>query len=266
MGQDERDSGPEFQVALLRELAQAVPEIVSCCDRQRRIVYINRTMSRDASELIGRPIEDFIDPQHRELVISVVEDAFSSGQAREMEYALVLSSGALRHIHTRVLPFRGPNGDEFALALTQDVSERKRLVEQLEHSIEFRRRVVEHLPDFVVLLDREHRFVWANRVAPGLTFADIIGKRVEEISPFDPNRERVLRAAFEERTVGQYETEAYGDGKSTAWYLVRVVPIVVDGKVDHVLGITSDITERKRAEQALRKTEEQLHQAQRLES
>jgi PAS domain S-box-containing protein len=267
MGKDERElSQQQLELALFRELAQAVPGFVSCCDRQRRLLYFNRTLSRDVSELIGRRVEEFIDPAHRDEVIACIEDAFTSGEKRELEYALVLSDGTRRHIRTRALPFRGPNGEQLALALTEEITEQKRLLEELERSVEFRRQVVEHLPDFVAMLDRDHRFVWVNRVAPGLTFADVIGKTVEEVSGFDAARHEVFHAAFENAQVGQYETEGYGDGTSSAWYLVRVVPIVVEGKVEHILGITSDITERKRAEAALRKTQEQLHQAQRLES
>jgi signal transduction histidine kinase/CheY-like chemotaxis protein len=94
----------------------------------------------------------------------------------------------------------------------------------------------------------------------------VIGKRLEDFSDADTTGRAVIDAAFEAGTIGQYESEGYGDGTSKAWYLVRVVPIAVEGKIDHVLCITSDITERKHAEQALRHTQEQLHQAQRLES
>src|SRR6185295_17530493 len=43
-------------------------------------------------------------------------------------------------------------------------------------------------------------------------------------------------------------------------------PVTSDGKIEHVLVLTADITERRRAERALRETEEQLQRAQRLES
>jgi PAS domain S-box-containing protein len=217
-------------------------------------------------ENLAKRIEDFVDAAHRQALIDCVEAAFASGEQRELAYSVVLGDGKHMHIATRVMPFRGPLGDELALMLTEDASDRERLLDEHERSIEFRRRVVEHLPDFVTMLDREHRFVWVNRVAPGLTFDDVIGKKIEEFGNFRAAGQAVIEAAFETATIGQYETEGYGDGNATAWYLVRVVPIVLDGKVDHVLAITSDITERKRAEHALRRTEEQLHQAQRLES
>ena len=262
----DRYRGEHFEAALFRILAQSVPGFVSCCDRERRILFLSRTLSRDLSELLGKRIEEFIAEPHRAAVIACLEDAFVSGEARQLEYALVLADGTRRHIDTRMVPFKGPAGEDLALALTEDVTDRRRLREELERSVEFRRQVVEHLPDYVTMLDREHRFVWVNRVAPGLTLADVIGKRVDDFRSPGSAAEAVIRAAFDSATIGQYESEGYRDGKSTASYHTRVVPVVLEGKVDHVLLIASDVTERKRAEQALRQTQEQLHRAQRLES
>ncbi len=256
----------DLAALLFRALAQAVPGYVSCIDRQRRIVFLNRTLSRDLSGVVGKLMEEFIAAPQREAVIACVEDAFARREARQLDYTVVLSDGSRRHIETRVLPFKGPSGEELALMLTEDVSDLQSLREALERSIEFRRRVVEHLPDFVAMVDRDRRFVWANRLAPGLTLEDVIGKKLAEFSSYDATERAVIDAAFDSGKVGQYESEGYGDGKSTAWYLVRVVPIALEARVEHVLLITSDITERKRSEQALRQTQEQLHRAQRLES
>jgi PAS domain S-box-containing protein len=139
----------------------------------------------------------------------------------------------------------------------------------LQQSLELGRLVVENLPDFVVLVDRERRFLWVNRVAPGLTLEQVLGRPLDTFTSGEglATMRASVEAAFASGKVGQYEVQGYRDGKTTAWYLTRVVPIVgADGRVDRAMLMTSDISELKQAEQALRATEEQLHRAQRLES
>lgn len=254
--------------ALFSALAAHLDAYVSCIDRERRVLYLNRTWTLDLPDVLGKKLDDFIALPQREAVVARVESAFESGLPQEAEYSIVSSHGERRHFVTRVIPFRGPRGEELALLLTSDVSAPRLLAEQLEESEEFRRRVVENLPDFVLVVDREYRMIWANRIAPQLDPADVIGKNVEQyITPQSWEKAKVVvDAAFESAALGQYEIEGYRDGQTSGWYSVRVVPLISEGVVDNVLLLTADITERKRAELALREAEEQLHRAQRLES
>jgi two-component system, cell cycle sensor histidine kinase and response regulator CckA len=257
-----------FKLAFFRALTSGIDSYVSCVDRQRRILFLNRTLTRDISDILESRMEDFIAPQHRAAAIECVERAFASGETQQIEFSVFLAHGARLHLVTRVIPFRGPRDEEVALLITTDVSEPRRLAEELQQSMEFRRRVVENLPDFIALMDREYRYVWVNRLAPGLTLEDVIGKKIDAFVP-PASLERAhgaIDAAFDSATVGQMEIEGYRDGENMSWYAVRVVPVVSAGTVENVLLITADISERRRAEQALRETEEQLQRAQRLES
>jgi two-component system cell cycle sensor histidine kinase/response regulator CckA len=257
-----------FQLALFRALVRGVESYLSCIDRQRRVLFLNRTLTRDLSNILGKSIDDFITPSHRQAAVACMERAFASAQCQQVEFTALLATGERQHLITRVVPFRGPAGQELALLITNDVSEPRRLAQELERSMEFRRQVVENLPDFVALLDREHRYVWVNRLAPQLTMADVIGAKMDAfLAPASLSKSNAaLEAAFESGTIGQIELEGYHDGEKTAWYAVRIVPVISDGKIEHVLVLTADITERRRAELALRQTEEQLQRAQRLES
>ncbi|MEY2929751.1 MAG: hypothetical protein RL033_500 [Pseudomonadota bacterium] len=257
-----------FQLAMLEAAMGGIDAFVSCIDRQRRILFLNRTLTRDISEVLGKRIDDFITPPYRQAAVECVERAFASQTPQRLEYVVTLAEGADRHLATRVVPFRAPGGMEVALQITTDVSEPRRLAEELQQSVEFRRRVVENLPDFVTMVDRERRFVWINRTAPQLKAEDVIGAKLDAfLSPDGLDKAiSAIANAFASAEVGQYETEAYRDGQTQAWYTVRVVPVLGEGTVEHVLLITTDITERKRAEQVLRDTSEQLHRAQRLDS
>jgi PAS domain S-box-containing protein len=117
-------------------------------------------------------------------------------------------------------------------------------------------------------VDREHRFVWFNRLAPGLAAEDVIGTKIETfLAPESAGSAgAAIDAAFASGRAGQVEAEGYRDEKSMFWALMRVVPIQIDGRVDSVLLMTSDLSDLKQAERALREKDKQLHHAQRLES
>jgi two-component system cell cycle sensor histidine kinase/response regulator CckA len=257
-----------FRQAFFQALVSNVDGYVSCIDRERHILFLNRTLTREMSDILGKRIDDFILSPHREAVIERIEHAFQSGEAQHVEFAAELPNGDRRHLRTRIVAFKSPRGEDVALQLTTDVTESRRLAEKLEQSIELRRQVVENVPDYIALMNRERRFVWVNRVAAGLNHSDVVGHPLDSFVPPEALAlaERAIDTAFESATIEHYEAEGTGDGGAAAWYAVRVVPVMSEGQVKKVLLIAADVTERKRSERILREKDEQLHRAQRLES
>ena len=255
-------------LALFRVLTENVEGHIKCIDRQRRTLFINRTITRDLPHVLGKRLDDFLSEPQRAAAIECTEQAFSSRSPQQLELSAVLADGKRYQLLLRVVPFLGPRGEEVALQITTDITERRRLVAELHESVEMRRRIVEHLPDFLSVMDREYRFIWQNRFIPTLPPEQVLGKTLADfLTPAEAAKAHAaFEAAFVSGTTQNYEVEGFGEGNVKAWYAVRVVPISTEGVTDSLLLITTDITERRRAEQALREKDEQLHQAQRLES
>src|SRR5687768_227901 len=157
-----------LEAALFRALARSSTAFISCFDRDRRILFINRTLSRTFDDLIGRRIEEFAAPAGRDGLLAAASTAFETGEPQRYEFQAMLASGEKIALDVQVVPFEGPKGEPLALQIANDLTENRRLALALGESEEFRRRVIENLPDYVVLLDRERRFQWVNRLAPGL--------------------------------------------------------------------------------------------------
>ena len=171
---------------MFRVLAGNTSDYVSCVDRERRILYLSRTLSRDLPNVLGRKTESFVAEQYREEAVRSTEAAFTTGKAQRLEVDVSLAGGSAHCFEIRIVPFRGPADEPLALQITSDLTERRRLVDELSRSEEFRSLIVENLPDFVTLLDRDYRIRWANRMAPGLTREKVIGARLDDfISPSD---------------------------------------------------------------------------------
>jgi PAS domain-containing protein len=64
------------------------------------------------------------------------------------------------------------------------------------------------------------------------------------------------------------EAESITDARTGAerWFETRRVPLVLSDGTQQVLGVGTEITERRLAQEALRVTEEQFRQAQKMES
>jgi hypothetical protein len=118
---------------LLRAPTGGIDAFVSCIERQRRILFLNRTLPRHLRHSEQR-IEDFIAPQHHAASIECVERRLCERRPQQIELSVLLAQGTRLHLVTRILPFRGSRDEEVALFITSDVSEPRWPAEELPES------------------------------------------------------------------------------------------------------------------------------------
>jgi len=138
----------------------------------------------------------------------------------------------------------------------------------------FLRQVIDLDPNFIFAKDREGRFTLVNQAiaeAYGTSVDGLLGKRDADFNPNEGEVEQFRRDDLEvmdtlkEKFIPEEViTDAGGQAR---WMQTIKRPIVApDGTVSQMLGVATDITARKRAEEALNASEEQLRQAQKMEA
>lgn len=225
-----------------------------------------RTFGWKPEEAIGRNLADLIIPEeHRQAHNAGMAGFRRTGTGpvvnRRIEVTALHRDGRRFTVELSVAAFLSGHG-YVANAFVRDITDRLAAQQQLADSEKRLRGISDSLPALISHLDRDERYQFANRYFEpllGLRPEDLVGKTLAESRDADyyrqlqPHLARVLKGesiTFESRLPIHGELRHFQQ---------NFVPDI--GKSGDVLGfysVTFDITDRKRAEDRLRTSENRL--------
>jgi PAS domain S-box-containing protein len=254
-----------------REMADSSPVMIWMTDTEKLCTYCNRGWleftGRTLEQELGNGWAEGIHPEDFGHCLDTYFSAFDKRIPFEMEYRLRRYDGAYRWVLDRGGPRHGPNGQFLGyIGSVIDLTERKQTQEALKRSEELYREVVESQTDLVCRYRADTTLTFVNRACCkyfGQESAELLGKKFLDF--ISPNvRAAVLRSIHllnDDHKVRKIEHEATLPGGAVGWLQWTTYAILApDGSVAEFQAIGTDITDRKRAEEA----QESLAHASRL--
>jgi two-component system cell cycle sensor histidine kinase/response regulator CckA len=214
--------------------------------------------------------DDFYGEDDLEKAKTLIGKILAEGQG-VVELSLVTKTGTRIPFEYAASMVETTDGKSLFLSIGRDITEREQAERALRESEEkFRSSFMTGLDAFYIATLEEGRFVEANAVFEdvfGYSREEALSKTSLELGLYDDpaDREKMVSALKAQGFVRDLELKGRKKGGETVVTSLSASILVVDGK-PHILGVIRDITERQRAEEALRQAEDQLRQSQKMEA
>jgi PAS domain S-box-containing protein len=256
---------------LYSSVVKASPDLVTIVDQQGKIVYISPKARElfhldSEEEWVGHTIYQILAPGSRDRARKDIQ-AFLNGKTSASEsYEAIRKDGTSVwiEIHSSLLK-NNDNTPTSIISIVTDVTRRRETQQALEKSEEKYRRIVDTSNEGIWVTDENFSITFSNqRMADmlGYSIVEMIGKR-SDFCTFPEDRDDIDRKMAERRRgkSQHYERRYRRKDGSTLWAIVSPNPMIDESK--HFVGtfaMFTDITERKKIEQALERAESQYQQ------
>ncbi|MGA2768079.1 MAG: PAS domain S-box protein, partial [Candidatus Bathyarchaeia archaeon] len=245
--------------AKLNAILESSPEAITVTDLDENIVECNRAAvdmhgGQSKEDLIGKNSLELIAKKDHKRVMQSLKKVIEQGSVKNIEYTFVTKDGREFPAELSASVVRDASGKtEYLVAITKNITERKKAEEALRKSEEKWRSLAENAPNIIMIVDRLGTIQFINRTVIDARPEEIVGKSIYDfIGPEHHNVvKKTIEQVFQTGEGRSYEISGAGPKGSVSWYETQVGPVRLDGKVASVTLITTDITERKKADQTL---------------
>ncbi|MGB8952552.1 MAG: PAS domain S-box protein [Candidatus Aminicenantales bacterium] len=249
--------------AYLDQLFDSAQEAIVVTDKKGHVLRINPEFTQmfgySAKEAMGQLIDNLIAPKDsRENAWDITQKA-GTGKKLATETVRRRKDGTLIYVSLLISPIIIDGQLESLYAIYRDITERKRAEEELEKRQKYFASVFHDTPNAIVTVDASHHITGWNPGAEkifGYKQVEVLGKNIDAIVA----RPDVLTEAegFTKMTLAgdnipSRETIRYRKDGTPINVILAGSPIKVGNKLEGVVFVYTDITERKRYEEALQK-------------
>lgn len=247
-------------------LVRYASDIIVILDGRGTIVYespaVERVLGFKPEERIGSVALDFVHPEDRATVREKLTGLLGEPGGRSIsEYRMRDKGGVWHHFEAVGVNLLHDPTIRGVVVNTRDITERRRAEARLRESEERFRLLAEKTNDLVCLHELDGRFVY---VSPSCK--RLLGYDPDELLGIDPYE--FLHPDDTGRIRGFHDTDLGGSGSSNTyrirkksgeyiWFETLSEPIFDDeGSVVRIQTSSRDVSDRRRAEQALRQSEQ----------
>ncbi|MFB2976758.1 PAS domain S-box protein [Microseira sp. BLCC-F43] len=244
----------QFQAHVLSHVSDAVIAI----DNEHRVIYWNQAADRlygvKADEIIGKPLEEshqyrWVKPEDEQ----AVSEALATEGAWRGEGIHKKKNGEEEiYVEVSVSVLKDNNGAGIGfLGVIRDISDRK----QDQDQIAFQASLLDQVRNAVIATDLEGKIIYFNQFAQQLyqLTREVIGKSILEVVA-SPEAELGAQIMAGMRETGSWEGEftvRRTDGSTFPAYVADTLIRDATGNPCGIVGVSMDITERKRVEAQL---------------
>jgi PAS domain S-box-containing protein len=258
--------------AKYRTLVEQMPAVIYVAEHERvgRLIYISPQIEAILGFSVAELMADAdfltrqLHPQDRERFLAEVRQLRATGEPMTTEFRMLARDGRIVWFSDQIQVVRDEGTSSLAVqGFLVDITERKRAEEELRRQREFLRQVVDTSPNFIFAKGRHGRFTLANQAmaeAYGTTVEGLLGKsdadfnpNAEEVEAFRRDDLEVMDSGREKVIPEEVITDA--SGKRRWLYTVKRPLIGTEGAADQILGVSTDITASKLAEDQLRQSQ-----------
>jgi PAS domain S-box-containing protein len=206
---------------------------------------------------------------HPEDIVKVREsfkNMFTDEMRFDVEYRIKRKDGKWIWLHDLAIMAYEEDGVKYAYGVFSDITERKRAEEALRESERIFSLFMEYSPIYVFFKDENIRSIRLSR-----NYEQMLGRPIDEL--LDKTMDELFPSNLAKSMIDD-DIRILNEGKPITveedfngrFYETTKFPILINGKPKYLAGYTTDITERKLSEEALRESEEKLARSRKMES
>ncbi len=251
------DEQVKTERAKLKSILDTMNDGIYLVGRKYDLEYANPSIEKEFGPYLGKKCYEYLLAGDRPCSWCQFERVLA-GQSVRWEW----TDPRTQKVHDCIdAPLRNTDGSLSKLKIRRDITQRKRMEQELWEEKNFSNTAIESLPGIFYLFDSEGRFLKWNKnfeLVSGYTSEELSGMHPLDFFVGEDQRlieERIQEVFFQGESSAEAEFTSKDGRKTPHFFTGRVTSI---GPIQCLIGVGLDITERKRFEQALRKAKDDL--------